>query len=530
MARILGIDIQPGAVHATLVRSVFRTTEVLQYLELRRPPRRTSAPPVAPVVPVEPRAPRLDLADGSAEPPPDAGHAPVESDESLLGIIRSLVDSITPPPDQIIVSLDGREASMRSVNLPLGAAKRLAEVLPFELDEKIPFDVTETVVEYQEIARHETTLDVLAAVVPRTKVTSFLSELKDSGIDPVEIAIGAAALDGLAQVMPELAGPGPHLLVDVQADRTDVCVLQAGRCSFARTLGKGVAAYNDGSLGPVIKRTVAAYLAAGGEPAVTARLSGWLAVDESAPVWLTQVLGIEAVAIQLPEAPGNPDRRPVFAHATALAARVGGKARRLNIRRGEFAHARARGAMRTHMRLLAICAVPILLSFLFAIWARYSVLSDEQAALEEQLAEVTARVFDRETRSAVEARELLIGGRRVADPLPRFTAYDVLDAISAAVPSDITHDTRRLTIEIDDQAREGTFEIQGVVASIAERDAIAANFESHECFNEIKPGPVSPGPGNEGVNYRLEATVHCPGDEPVETEESSRSSRRRRGR
>ena len=88
MARILGIDIQPGAVHATLVRSAFRTTEVLQYLELRRPPPLTSAPPFAPVVPVGPLAPRLDLPDGSARPPPDAAHAPVESDESLLGIIR----------------------------------------------------------------------------------------------------------------------------------------------------------------------------------------------------------------------------------------------------------------------------------------------------------------------------------------------------------------------------------------------------------------------------------------------------------
>ena len=203
------------------------------------------------------------------------------------------------------------------------------------------------------------------------------------------------------------------------------------------------------------------------------------------------------------------------------------RAKRIDLRQGEFAATQAMGALAANGKLLAIAAVPIALAFFFSIWARWTVLDDERTALREQLAEVTEDVFDERTASPSEARELLEGGRRVADPLPHFTAYDVLDAVSAAIPQEITHDTRRLTIEIDDEAREGRFEIQGIVASIAERDTIAANFEAHECFEEIKRGPTSPGPRNEGLNYRLEATIHCPGDEPVVQEESSRRRRRR---
>lgn len=528
MARILGIDIQPNAIHATLVRSTFRNLEVLRYLELPRRPSHAAPAVPAPVVVHEGEGEEAQNVEGQDPPAP----RPPVIESELAATVRALIESISPPPDQVVVAMDGREASIRSVNLPLGAAKRIAEVLPFELDEKIPFDVAETLVDFQEIRRGEATLDVLACAVPKSEVRAKLSELKDAGLDPVEIAIGAAALDGLVHTMPELTGEGPHLVIDVQAERTDVCVLENGKCAFARTLGAGIAGYEDGSLGPLLKRTMASYRASGGFTPVSARICGWLATDESAAVWLGSVLRVEASVAQLPEAPGTtPERRPIFGHATALACRGAGKGRRLNLRRGEFAHARARGATRQYLRLAAIGATPVLLAFFFAIWARYSVLSDEREALRTELAEVTGRVFDHETRSAAEARELLVGGRRVADPLPNFTAYDVLDAISAAVPADITHDTRRLTIEIDDQAREGNFEIQGIVASIAERDAIAANFESHECFNEIRPGPVSPGPGNEGVNYRLEATVHCPGDEPIETEESSSRGRRgRRGR
>ena len=113
------------------------------------------------------------------------------------------------------------------------------------------------------------------------------------------------------------------------------------------------------------------------------------------------------------------------------------------------------------------------------------------------------------------------------EPAAPVTAWDALDAISAAIPQEIQHDARRLTIEIDDESREGRIELQGLVASLAERDTIAANFEAHPCFDEIKPGPTSPGPNNTGLNYRLEATVHCPGDEPIVAPDERRSSRSR---
>ncbi len=184
------------------------------------------------------------------------------------------------------------------------------------------------------------------------------------------------------------------------------------------------------------------------------------------------------------------------------------------------------GLLRTHGRMLAICAAAIFLSFVFATWARWSVLGDEQEELRDRLAAVTEELFDEETRSAEQARELLEGGTNVIDPLPTMTAFDVLDAVTKAIPPEITHDTRRLDIEIDDIAREGRFELQGTVASIAERDTIVAKLEEHECFTEVDPGPTSPGPGNEGLNYRLEVQIQCPNDEPL-TPDDERGGRRR---
>ncbi|MEM9067417.1 MAG: pilus assembly protein PilM [Myxococcota bacterium] len=497
MARILGLDIGPKTIRGTLVRAALRTTEIQRYLE-------------------------------SELPPSTEGEG---ATEALRYAVQDMLVQLTPPPEQIIVAFGGREASLRLVELPAGAAKKVGEVLPFELDELVPFEMEDAVVDHQPVDQGETLLRVLAAAVPKERVGARLSELKDAGLDPSELAVGAASLDGLRHLVPALISEEPQLIVHIGAEATELCVLVNGACVFARTLTGGMQELSTGgrALHREIKRTLASYRAGGGSPLAAVHLCGDPALYPDAAIpWLTDAVGITATMLSLPDAPGaEPATRARFGLATALAGRATSRGKRLDLRQGEFSHTRTRGALLQHARLLAVSAACILLAFFFSIWARYSVLDDERTQLQAQLASVTEDVFGEETLSATQARELLEGGRRVADPLPSFTAYDVLDAVSASIPTDIKHDTRRLTIEIDDEVREGRFEIQGTVASIAERDVIAANFESHRCFNEIKRGPTTPGPRNEGLNYRLEAEIHCPGDEPVMPERERRSSRRR---
>ena len=548
MARILGLDIGRSALRAVLVRTSMRHVEMDRFIEV----------PLAPATDPQGRA------------------------EALAAGLAELVAIVARPADEVIVALDGREGSLRVVELPAGAAKRIGEVLPFELNDVLPFETADAVVDHQPIDKSDTILRVLAAAAPRARVETLLAELKASAIDPKEIAVGAAALDGLRHLVPELNAPGPLMVVCIGVDRTDVCVLEKGACTFARTTDGGVELLSRGQqvqLASSLKRTLAAYRAAGHPPPSRAYLGGDAAqhADSMLP-WLQEALGIEASLVAVPDrrepatkrkpgaaaqpsladalapeandgsvesagsgadraaeeltlaAPAIPSassERAKFAFAAALAARVATRGKRLDLRQGPLAYTKAMGSLRSQGKRIAIAAAPVLVAFLFATWARHAVLDDERERLQAQLAEVTREVFDEETRDPAAARALLEGGRRIADPIPKFTAWDALDAISAAIPQEIQHDARRLTIEIDDESREGRIELQGLVASLAERDTIAANFEAHPCFDEIKPGPTSPGPNNTGLNYRLEAEIHCPGDEPIVAPDERRSNRSR---
>ena len=101
-------------------------------------------------------------------------------------------------------------------------------------------------------------------------------------------------------------------------------------------------------------------------------------------------------------------------------------------------------------------------------------------------------------------------GRRIDDPLPRFDAYDVLEAISVSIPEDIQHDTRRLLIEIDDDGDNGRLEIQGTLGSIADRDRLVDALQEHSCFADVEKGSISTAV-EDRKDYKLAVKVKCDG-------------------
>jgi general secretion pathway protein L len=479
MPRILGLDIADDAVRGAVVRLALRRVDVERYAE-------------APIAPAD---------------------DPQQKAEALAEAIQRLVADLDRTVDGSVVMLSGEEASLRRVEVPAAAVKRLKQVLPFELESLLPFDLDEAIIDYQPLAKSQAQLSVLATAVPKARIAQRLSELDSPSVESLEMAVGAAALDGLVHVLPELAAGGPHVLVHVDRRTTDVAILEGGRCVVARTLSGGLEDIERGAAAELdagLRRTLAGHRALGGVEPVSVFHSGVGPEDGRCTAAIEEILGLPVSTLPLPTPPiVPPEWAPRFARALALAARMAGKDKRINLRQGEFAPARTIGGIRKHVRLLATGAAAVLCAFLFSVTAQYHVLSAEHDALVERLASTSKELLGEEVRTAAAARSLLSRQRTAPDPLPAFDAFDALDAVSRNIPAEITHTTRRLLIEIDDEARQGRFEIEGMVGSIAERDTIAAQLEAQGCFQEIERGPTRPGPGNQGTMYRLEATLRC---------------------
>ena len=447
-----------------------------------------------------------------AEVPIPYSAEPESNGSALRTAVGEVVAQAARAPDRIVAALDGEAASLRLIDLPAGVEKKIAEVLPGELESVLPFDIADAVVDYQIVGRDETTIQLMTVAAPRQKVSERLRELDDAGADPRELAVGAAAFDGLGGLLGESLAGRTVLVIDVGPTSTDFAVLTGGRCTFARTVSGGMDLVESGrraQLGAALQRTLASYRAQWAEEPALILLSGETAPMESARHWLTEQLGIECGTVPLPSAMGaDEETLPKFAKAAALAARAITRKKQLDLRQGEFASKAAAGEIRKHLRLIAICLAAVLLSFIVSLGARYRVAKAEHEQLTATLAEVSADLLGEEAHSALHARELLTAGPRIDDPLPRFDAYDVLEAISESIPADIQHDTRRLLIEIDDVGESGRFEIQGTVGTIAERDRLVDELQAHRCFADAEKGSISTAVGDR-KDYKIAVKVAC---------------------
>ncbi|HET8937589.1 MAG TPA: hypothetical protein VFN67_29300 [Polyangiales bacterium] len=480
MARILGLDIDRDSLRGVLIKTAWKRTEIEGFVQVP-----------------------LAAADGPERLP------------ELHAGLANLLRSIGQPPDTVLTALDGEQASLRVVEIPQAAAKRAAEVLPFELESMLPFEVTDAVIDYQPIDSQGGQLRLLAAAALRDRVRDHLALFQDSPLEPRELAVGAAALDGLRALCPELA-IGQPIVLELDNSESNFCALAQGRTTFARTLSIGASALPDGELlfYSAVRQTLAAHRATGVEQPERIYLGGQGPLDEIA-VELAHQTGITVELLALPRTERDGTPLPLsFTRAAALAGRGITAGKRINLRVGEFASARGRSDLASQMSLLAMCGVAVLLCLVFALKARQSSLVDEQNALTKQLGETSLRVFGKRETSASKVSVLLKSPPN-ENPLPRFDAYDALAAISDAVdnaPEEIVHEVRHVRIDLAEDKKEGKVELQGALASIEQRDAIVTQLEAHGCFKDIQRPRTTSGRSAEQINYTIEAKVQCPGE------------------
>src|SRR5262249_27416967 len=104
------------------------------------------------------------------------GAATLQPDSDVAAAVRAAVREAAGEKggtgDGVATVLSGTKAAVRNMVLPASAQKQLGEVLPFELDGEVPFEVAEAVLDYRVVTTGRveeldpTKLDVLVAAAP----------------------------------------------------------------------------------------------------------------------------------------------------------------------------------------------------------------------------------------------------------------------------------------------------------------------------------------------------------------------------
>lgn len=195
-----------------------------------------------------------------------------------------------------------------------------------------------------------------------------------------------------------------------------------------------------------------------------------------------------------------------FALSTAVAMCAGRGGREIDLRRGPFVYSVSFSVLRQKAPHLLLLAAAILVAGGFDVLASLSNLSNEKKGLDARLKTATQELFGQPRTDAKEVTQLLRKGfKEELAPVPRATAYDLLDQISKKVPSD---DEIVLDITELDIRPKKTF-IKGTVDSATAVDEIAEKLKEIDCYEDVTKGSVTEVSGD-AKQFTLSVASKCP--------------------
>jgi general secretion pathway protein L len=420
--------------------------------------------------------------------------------------------------DAIATALDGGKAAIHRLLLPATAQKQLEEVLGYELEAQVPFDMGSAVFDWRLLDRTGDAgqLSVVVAVARVEEVRARIDVIREAtATEPERVGVGALALGALVPHLPGLTEE-TVAIVDLGAKASEILLIEGGEAVFARTVSTGTEGLpaTASRLARDIRTSFSSHCAQGGMAparvylcgggAFVSGAEGFLAGELEIPVQLLPAPTLEMTALGT----DAPRELPRYAKALALALTLAGRGVGMNLRRGALAFDRGFSWVFDKIPLLSGLAAVILVSFVFSTWTRLYAVHKERDALRNALGVVTKEVLGTEATTAQDAQDLLT--KEVAltdeDPMPHADAFDVMVRLSQAVPMSMTHDIEELDVQ------RGRVTVRGIVGSIPDAQSIAATLAEDPCLSDVKIKSTTQAVGSDRQKYVMEFDVKCPED------------------
>jgi len=147
---------------------------------------------------------------------------------------------------EIVTALPCQDVFVRTLSFPFRDAAKLAQVVPFEMENLIPMPLEDVTVgslllparETQEGASKAKGSEVLVTAAPKEKIAEHLQFMASADLNPSAITIDGMALFSVSQFLKEEGAqvPGDMAIIDVGASKTTLCLIHEGRPVLLRTV------------------------------------------------------------------------------------------------------------------------------------------------------------------------------------------------------------------------------------------------------------------------------------------------------
>jgi Tfp pilus assembly PilM family ATPase len=439
---------------------------------------------------------------------PDAGPA-------LVRLLQK-----TGKPDIVISALPADMVARRLLELPFRDRRKLEQVVPFALEEHLPFPVEDAVVSFVAVGSDGDNTLVIAAFARKDDVRRHVDLLAGAGLDPKTVTLSTLALAQLLSCARN-GREASHLLLDIDSDSTSMVLIDArGTPRAIRTLAAGI----DHATGAealsrpaasailgAVRQTLLAHASDHEQPDLV--LAGPGAAVPGIGSRIGEALSLTVRSLDEFEypAPLTAARREPLRFAACMAMLLaeapGKRAEVLNFRRGEFAF-RGRTSDLAPFRtpgILAIAALCFALVHLgFGVSSNLRSLSALNAqivaAARPALGPVSASDAQTKLMANVSTMEhklkMMGGGTGRGSPL------DTLLEVSRTIPA-------RIPVQVEDLVVDDSgLKLQGHADSFAAVDQVKRALDNSTYFSNIQVDHAAAGGKSGKVDFRLSATVN----------------------
>ena len=163
----------------------------------------------------------------------------IREPRTVANAIHEAVVKAGVTSDQAVISICGRELIIKKVQIPEVPAKEVNDVVQLEAEHHIPFAIDEVFLDYHTVGRREGQLDLILVAVKKSKVTEYMSVVREAGYAPTIVDVDGFALGNQY----DLNNPGEAneavALIDIGASIMKTNVLRGGSTIFARDIPFG---------------------------------------------------------------------------------------------------------------------------------------------------------------------------------------------------------------------------------------------------------------------------------------------------
>ncbi len=159
----------------------------------------------------------------------------IRNEKELISILKGALNEIKGNPltnKRVVCNLPEEKVFTRVIQLPLMKEEEIAQAIQWEAEAHIPMGIDEVYMDWQVIepvVNHLNHVDILIAAAPRDLVNSYLSFLKNSGLQPIALEPESVA------VVRSLIKPGDHkptIIVDLGTTGTNFVIFSARAIRF----------------------------------------------------------------------------------------------------------------------------------------------------------------------------------------------------------------------------------------------------------------------------------------------------------